>query len=201
MMSSVWESRFRLYCAVVMVLLGAFTVGIFLMLPKSGGEDAFSAVFAAVAVSMVLAAAAALVRGDLFGVKWVRRTSWGWYVFTAVFVLFGVTFQLVVPTVFFAYYPAFAGLVVGQLFREERVEQRSQGEDRRLLAYWGWGLCAAAVVFLGWMVFAIVAGASPLLMNLLLLMSVPLLSGCFLVMARSYASRGDDRYRGQVMPE
>jgi hypothetical protein len=183
-----------------MVLLGAFTVGIFLVLPKSGGEDAFGAVFAAVAASMVLSAAAALFRGDLFGAKWVRRTSWGWYVFAAVCVVFGVTFQLVEPSIFFAYYPAFAGLVVGQLFRDERVERRSQGEDRRRLAYWGWGLCAAAVAFLGWAVFVIVAGGSPLLMNLLLLVSVPVLSGCFLVMARVYVSRGGDRYRGQVMP-
>lgn len=183
-----------------MVLLGAFTVGIFLVLPKSGGEDAFSAVFAAVTVSMVLAVAAALFRGDLFGVEWVRRTSWGWYVFAAVVVLFGVSFQFVEPTIFFAYYPAFAGLVVGQLFREEQVEQRSQAEDQRHLVYWGWGLGAAAVVFLVWMVVAVVTGSGPLLVNLLLLVSVPVLSGCFLVMARLYVYRGAGGYRGQVMP-
>ncbi|MGO4584926.1 hypothetical protein AB4Z38_13700 [Arthrobacter sp. 2RAF6] len=183
--------------------MSLLSVVMLMALPKSGGDAATWTVIGLVMASSVFAMAVVLLKGQDFGVKWVRHTPRWRYFFVGVFALFGVATIVFEPQLSFAYYPAFAAVFIGQLFREERPDSNQHGIEsgrRQRMALWSGVLFAGSVGGMVWTVLAILADAGALI-NMAILVSVLLWSGGFLIAARLYGFRRGkrDREQGNVL--
>ncbi|UKA77325.1 hypothetical protein [Arthrobacter sp. FW306-07-I] len=175
--------------------MALFSVVRLMALPKSGGDAATWTVIGLVMASSVFAMAAVLLRGQDFGVKWVRHTARWRYFFVGICALFGIAAAIFEPQLSFAYYPAFAAMFVMQIFREERPDSDRKGIEsshRQRLAFWSGVLFAGSVGGMVWTVLAILADeGAPILMAMLV--SVLLWSGGILTAARFYGFRSGKR--------
>ncbi|POH57256.1 hypothetical protein CVS28_16800 [Arthrobacter glacialis] len=134
----------------------------------------------------MIARAIVFLRGDYFAVKWVRRTSRFLYAVVGAVIFIAVAIQFFEPRAGFAYYPAFAGLFLGNLFREEQQPPVNQGTrlpTRRSMIVVAMVLCVAAIGATVWTVLAILADAGTLV-NSLIFASTLLWAGGFLAVAR-----------------
>ena len=182
------EAQFRFVCAAVMGLLSLFTVILVLALPKSGGDTAIGVVLGTVVPATVMARAIALVRGDYVALQWSRRASPLPYVLVGVFIVLAMASQFIEPRAGFAYYPALAGLFLGNLFREEPAARDVHGagvSTQRHLVVAATALCVSAASATVWMVLAILANRGTLV-GVLILASVILWAGGTLAIMRLY---------------
>lgn len=180
------EARFRTGSAVVMVLLSLFTLALLLVLPKSGGDTAVGVVFGIVLSGAVIARAIVLLRGDYFAVNCIRRTSRFLYAFVAIFMLITVAMQFIESRAGYAYYPAFAGIFVGNLFREEpqlSVKHGARVPTQRTMIVAATLLCLAAIGATIGTVLAILADTSTLANTLILASTLLWMGGLLAVMA------------------
>ncbi|ALE93774.1 hypothetical protein AOC05_17960 [Arthrobacter alpinus] len=180
------EVQFRIGGAVVMALLSLFTLVLLLVLPKSGSDTAVGVVIGIVLAGVVLARAIVLLRNDYFGVKSVRRTSRFLYAVVGVFILIAVAIQFIDPRAGYAYYPAFAGIFMGNLFKEESQLPASQGTHlptQRSMIMTATVFCLAAIGATIWTVLSILAGTGTLA-DVLILASTLLWTGGLLAIMR-----------------
>ncbi|RAN78098.1 hypothetical protein B5P43_17720 [Bacillus sp. SRB_336] len=177
-----------------MALLSLFTVTLLLVMPKTVSGSTVGVVIGLVAPAVVLAKSMELLGADLVSRQWVRRTSPFLYAIVAVFIVIVVAWQLFEPRAGFAYYPALAGLMVGNMFREEPQPRDSHGPHKRAqrsMIVSMTAFCVAAAATTVWTVLAI-PDTDGALVDVLILTSILLWTGGFLA-----AMRLEGRYRAR----